>query len=81
MDTPCKSFISGAYCSQLPLGSAVRKGVPRDVIKELQHWTGFEAFFIPSYSTFLLYGAVAPTDEERVAANSGGIKGYSLRLR
>jgi hypothetical protein len=37
MDTLCEIYVNGAYCSRLPSGWAVKKGVPGDFIEELQH--------------------------------------------
>jgi hypothetical protein len=56
-------------------------GVPRELIHDLQHQTGLQVLFTPSDSTFHLEGVVAPTDEERVAANSGGVKGNGFESK
>jgi hypothetical protein len=53
---------------------ALRLGIPREIISELQHRTGLEVTFKPSDSKFHLPGFVAPTDEERVAVKSYGLE-------
>lgn len=56
-------------------GNAIRKGVPWELLNELEHQTGHEVSFPILESKFQFLGFVAPTDEERVVANSNALEG------
>jgi hypothetical protein len=42
--------------------------VPQELLDELRQQTGLDVFFGLSEVSFLLFDAVAPTDEERASA-------------
>jgi len=56
-------------------GNVIKQGVPRELLNELEHQTGHEVSFPLSESKFQFLGFVAPTDEERVVANSNALEG------
>ena len=56
-------------------GKVIRRGVPRELMNELEHQTGFGIFFIPSRSKIYQLGFLEPTDEKKVVANSNALEG------
>jgi hypothetical protein len=56
-------------------GKVIRRGVPRELMNELEHQTGFGIFFTPSRSQIFQLGFLEPTDEKRVVANSNALEG------
>lgn len=55
-------------------GNVMKKGVPRELLNELEHQTGHKVSFPLSETKFQFLGFVAPTDEERVVANFNALE-------